>query len=127
MVRPCLLNLEPFHKPSVLLRRQGSDFIFTAWPLVRALFQPFVEKNEAIPLPIETLDAVSPPPTKQKQRISKWVELKSLLYHAGKPVNPFAQVCIPAGNVNSVGSSEIIQHDFSAWQRAFTTLASAPE
>lgn len=126
-MRPCLLNLEPFHKPSVLLRRQGSDFIFTAWPLVRALFQPFVEKNEAIPLPIEALDAVSPPPAKQKQRIGEWVELKLLLHHAGKPVNPFAQICIPAGNVNSVGSSEVIQHDFSAWQRAFTTLASAPE
>lgn len=121
-----LLHFQTLHQPAVLLRRQGSDFIFTSRPLVRALLQPLVEKNETVLLPVEALNAVSPPSTEQEQRIGEWVELELLLYHTGKTVNPFPQISISAGNIYPVCSAEIVQHDFKARHRASTILASAP-
>ena len=43
----------------------------------------FVQQDEAVLFPVQALDAVSPPPTEQKQRVSEWIQLKLLLDHPG--------------------------------------------
>ncbi len=52
--------------------------------------------------PVQALDAVSPPPTEQKQRVSEWIQLKLLLDHPGQTVYSFAQIGIAAGDVDLV-------------------------
>ena len=53
-----LLYLQPLHQPAVLLRRQLPYLVFRSRPLVCTLFQPLIQQDKSIPLPIEALDAV---------------------------------------------------------------------
>lgn len=81
--------------------------------MVNALLQPLVKQDEAVLLPIQSLDPVSPPPTEQEQCVGERVKLKLLLDDGGKAIDPAPQVGITAGNVDFVCSGEIAQHDFN--------------
>ena len=50
--------IQPLHQPAVLLRRQLPYLVFRSRPLVCTLFQPLIQQDKSIPLPIEALDAV---------------------------------------------------------------------
>ena len=108
-----LLDFQPLHQLAVLLRRQLPHLGFGARPLVNALLQPLVKQDEAVLLPIQSLDPVSPPPTEQEQCVGERVKLKLLLDDGGKAIDPAPQVGITAGNVDFVCSGEIAQHDFN--------------
>ena len=109
-VRFWLLDLQSFHQPAVLLRREQLHFALISRPLVNAAFQAFVQQDKAVLLPIQALDPIPAPSAEQKQRVGKRVKVKFLLYHSRKPVDPFSEICIPAGDVNAVGTGEVIQH-----------------
>lgn len=81
--------------------------------MVNALLQPLVKQDEAVLLPIQSLDLVSPPPTEQEQCVGERVKLKLLLDDGGKAIDPVPQVGITAGNADFVCSGEIAQHDFN--------------
>ena len=126
-MRLWLLDLQPLHEPTVLLRRQCTRLGFAPWPLVRALFQTFVQQNEAVLFPVQALDAVSPPPTEQEQCVGEWIQLKLLLDHSGQTVYAFAQIGIAAGDVDLVGPGKVVQHDFKIRSIVSTVVVSAPE
>lgn len=106
-----LVNLQSFRKPSVLLLCQLAYLAAISWPLVIGLFQPFVEQDETISIPEESLNTVAPAAAEKEKRIRKRVQLKLLLYHISQAVYTSAQVCIAAGNKNAVGL-KLVQHDF---------------
>ena len=81
---------------------------FRAWPLVRALFQPLVQQDEAVLFPVQALDAVSPPPAEQEQCVGKWIQFKLLLYEARQAVYAFTQICAATGNIDLICAGEII-------------------
>ena len=116
-VRFGLFDLQPFHQPAVLLRRQHLHLNFGPRPLVRSLLQPLVEEDEAIPFPVQPFYSVPLSPTEQKQRIGERVQFKLLLYHRGQTIDPFAQICISTGDVDLVCSGKIVQHCLSSSTR----------
>ena len=85
-MRLWLLDLQPFHEPAVFLRRQTTHLGFVPWPLVRTLLQAFVQQDKAVLFPVQALDAVSPPPAKQKHRVGERIQFKLLLNHSGQTV-----------------------------------------
>ena len=83
---------------------------FRPRPLVRALFQSFVQQDEAVLFPVQALDTVSPPPAEQEQCVGEWIQFKLLLDEARQTVYAFAQVCLAAGDIDFICAGEIIQH-----------------
>ena len=77
--------------------------------------------------PVQALDAVSPPPAEQEQRVGKRVQFKLLLDHPGQTVYSFAQIGIAAGDVDLVGPGKVVQHDFKIRSIVSTVVVSAPE
>lgn len=126
-VRLRLLYFQAFHEPPILLWCQTLHLVLVSRPLVCSAFQTLIQKNEAVLFPVQALNPVSPPPTKQKQCIGKRIQLELLLYHAGQTIYSFSQVCVPAGNVDLIRSGKIVQHVFNVWQIVCTSFGSAPE
>ena len=104
-----LFYFQPLHKPPILLRRQAPYFILTPGPLVCPTFQTLIQENETILFPVQTLDPVSPPPAKQKQRIGERIQLELLLHHAGQTIYSFSQICVPTGDIHFICSGEVAQ------------------
>ena len=77
-VRLRLLDTQSFHQPAVLLSSNAERFVLAARPLKLTFFQPFVEQEKTVALPVERFDPVGSPAAKQKQRVGAWVELKLL-------------------------------------------------
>lgn len=112
-----LFDLQPFHQPAVLLRRQLPKFALIPRPLVYAALQAFVQEDEAILLPVQALDSIPTSSAEKEECIGKGVKLKFLLYHSRKAVDPFSQICIPAGNEHAVGTVEVIYPSISMSMR----------
>ena len=68
------------------------------------------QKYEAILFPVQALDAVSPPPAEQKQRVCEGVQFKLLLDHSGQTVYSFAQIGVATGDVDLVSHGKVVQH-----------------
>lgn len=82
---------------------------------------------KAVLFPVQALDAVSPPPAKQKQCVGEGVQFKLLLDHSGQTVYSFAQIGVATGDVDLVGPGKVVQHDFKIRSIISTVAASAPE
>ena len=76
--------------------------------MIRTLFQPLVQQDEAILFPAQTLDTVSPPPAEQEQCVGKWIQFKLLLDEARQTVYAFTQICVATGNIDFICAGEII-------------------
>lgn len=63
-------------------------------------FQPLVQEDESVLLPIQTLDPIPSPSAEQEQRICEWVQVKLLLNQDRKAIDPFPQIRVSAGNVD---------------------------
>ena len=74
-----LLNTQSFHEPPVLLSSNAERLILASRPLELAFFQPFVEQEKTVALPVECLDPVGSSAAKQEQRVGTRVEMKLLL------------------------------------------------
>lgn len=72
-VRLRLVDLQPFHQPAVLLRRQLPHLFSIPRPLETPALQPFVQQHKAVAFPVQRFDPVFPPPAEQEQRIGKRV------------------------------------------------------
>ena len=68
-----LVDLQPFHQPAVLLRRQLPHLFSVPRPLETPVLQPFVQQHKAVAFPVQRFDPVTPPPAEQEQRIGKRV------------------------------------------------------
>ena len=67
-----------------------------------------LKRNTAFP--VQALDAVSPPPAEQEQRVGEWVQFKLLLDHPGQTVYAFAQIGVATGDVDLVSPGKVVQH-----------------
>ena len=85
-MRLWLLYAQSFHKPAILLWGQSLNFIFRPWPLKAALLQPFIQQQKPVPLPVQRLDPVLPPPAEQIQYSLERVQLELLLHDTGQSV-----------------------------------------
>ena len=103
-----LLYFQSFHQPAVLLCCYLPYLLLIPRPLVNTAFQPLVQKDKSILLPIQALDPIPATSAKQKQCIREWVQVKLLLNQDRKTVDPFPQICVSAGNVDVIGSGEVI-------------------
>lgn len=68
----------------------------------------YSEVAKAVLLPIQRLDPIPPPSEEQKQRVCEGVKIEFALYHSGQAVDPFSQIRVAAGNVNTVCAGEVI-------------------
>lgn len=126
-MRLWLIHAQALHEPAVLLRSQASCLTFMPWPLEYAGLQPLIQQKESVAFPVQRLDSVTSSAAEQKQRVGEWIQLKLLLNQGCKTVDAKAQICVAAGDVHTVGSGEVRQHDFSTRSTASTVAASAPE
>ena len=122
-----LVHAQTFHEPAILLRSEGSGFAFFPGPLERTGLQPLVQQNKSITFPVQRLDSIPAPATKQEQCIGEWIQIELLLDKRSQPIYPTAQVGVAAGNIHPVGTGEIRQHDFRNRSTVSTVAASAPE
>ena len=95
--------------------------------MIRALFQPLVQQDEAVLFPVQPLDAVSPPSAEQKQRVDKRIQFKLLLDEARQAVYTFAQICVATGDVDLICAGEIVQHRRRSATSSLSCSASQPE
>lgn len=121
-----LVDTQPLHKPAVLLGSQRFGFTFFPGPLEAAGFQSLVQQHKAVAFPVQRLDAVPVSAAKQEQRICKRIQVKLLLNLRRQTVDPAAQVCVDAGNINPVSSGKVDQHDFKIRSTVSTAAASTP-
>ena len=99
---------------------------FRARPLVRALFQPLVQQDEAVLFPVQALDPVPPPPAEQEQRVGKWIQFKLLLDEARQAVYALAQICAATGNIDFICAGEVVQHRRRSSTSSLSCSASHP-
>ena len=122
-----LVNAQPLHEPAILLRSQGSGLTFLPGPLEGTGLQTLVQQNKSVAFPIQCFDSVPASAAKKEQCIGKRIQIELLLNQRCQSVYPLAQVCIPAGNIHTLGAAEIAQHDFRMRSTISTVAASAPE
>ena len=77
-VRLRLLDTQSFHQPAVLLSSNAERLILAPRPLKLAFFQPFVEQEKTVALPIQRFDSVGSPAAKQEQRVGTRVKMELL-------------------------------------------------
>ena len=124
-VRLRLLNTQSFHQPTVLLRCDAACFILAPRPLELAFFQPFVEQEKTVALPIQRFDSVSSPAAKQEQRVCAGIKFELLFNDSRQTVYSATKIGVAAGEVD-LRPAEIVQHDFSALNIAVRVASSAP-
>ena len=88
--------------------------IRTSWPLEAAGLQSFIQQNEAVSLPIESLDPVSAASAEQEQRASKGVQVKLSLHGTRQAIYATAQIGITASDVDGTVTAKVNQHDLTA-------------
>ena len=93
------MDTQPLQQPPELLRTKTQHLFFASGPLVFPALQPFVQQDKAVRIPIQSLETVCPSATEQEQSVGKRIQSKPLLNDAHQPVNPTAQVCVPAGDI----------------------------
>ncbi len=119
------MNTQSFHQPTVLLRCDAVCFALAPRPLELAFFQPFVEQEKAVALPVERFDSVGSSAAKQEQRVGTRVKFELLFNDSRQTVDPTAKIGVAAGEVD-LRPAEIVQHDFSALNIAVRVASSAP-
>ena len=66
-------------------------------PVESAFSDPLVQEKESVAFPHQSFYPVVLPPAEQEDRsCSVRIQIELLLYPCGKPVDPFAQICISA-------------------------------
>jgi hypothetical protein len=68
-----LVDVQTFQQPTELLEAQAQNFFFASESLVFPALQPLIQQNESVRIPIQSLEAIRPSATKQKQGISKGI------------------------------------------------------
>ena len=121
-----LIHAQALHKPAVLLWSEGSGFAFFPGPLERTGLQPLVQQNKSITFPVQRLDSIPAPATKQEQCIGEWIQIELLLDKRSQPIYPTAQVGVAAGDEYPLSTVEVCQHDFNTRITASTVAVSAP-
>ena len=96
-----LVDAQAFQQPAKLLRAEAQQLFLAPGPLVPAPLQALVQQEEAVRIPIKSLEAVCPIAAEQEERVGKRIQLKAVLYDAHQPVDAPAQICVPAGNVDN--------------------------
>ena len=95
-----LLNTQSFHKPPVLLRCDAERFILAPRPLELAFFQPFVEQEKAVALPIQRFYPVGSPAAKQEQRVCTGIKFELLFNDSRQTVYSATKIGVAAGEVD---------------------------
>ena len=122
-----LVHTQAFHEPAILLRSQCPRFAFFPRPLEAAAFQSFIQQYEAVTFPVQCLDPVPASATEQKQRVGGWIQMELLLDKCRQTIYPAPQICIAAGDVYTLRTGKLTQHDFKIRSTASTVAISAPE
>ena len=120
-----LLDTQSFHQPAVLLSSNAERFVLAARPLKLTFFQPFVEQEKTVALPVERFDSVGSSAAKQEQRVGTRVKFELLFNDSRQTVDTATKIGVAAGEVD-LRPAEIVQHDFSALNIAVRVASSAP-
>lgn len=83
---------------------------FSLRGLIHALLQALIQQQKTVALPVECFDAVPLPAAKQEQRIAERIQLKLLPHKLCKTVDATAKVCVTAGDIDTVRTTEVTQH-----------------
>lgn len=86
----------------------------------------FTLTNKPISFPVQGFDAIPASSAEQEKCIGKRIQREFLLNHGCQTVDTTAKICVAAGNVHPIRTSEVGQHDFSTRSTASTVAASAP-
>ena len=121
-----LLRFQSLHEPAVLLWSQYLHLIFCARPLEAACFQPLIQKQKSVPLPVQRLDTIPASAAKQEQRCLKRIHLKLVLHHTSQSVYPTPEVRVAAGDVDRTMAIEVVQHERIVSTRAFSNSGCTP-
>ena len=124
-VRLRLLDTQSFHQPAVLLSSNAERFVLAARPLKLTFFQPFVEQEKTVALPIQRFDPVGSSAAKQEQRVGTRIKPELLFNDSRQTVYSATKIGVAAGEVD-LRPAEIAQHDLSALNIAARVASSAP-
>lgn len=76
-------NCQALQQPAKLLSGQLTHLIRRPRPLESTRFQAFIEKQEAIPLPVEGLEAITSTATEEIEDVLAWILTKRLEHQGG--------------------------------------------
>ena len=105
--RGLLLDGEPLHEPAELLRRDAPRLGSIARPLEAAVFQPLVEKQEAVALPEQPLDAVGAPAAEEEEGAGEGIHLELPLDDGSEAVDGLAHVGAAACEVDLADGGKV--------------------
>jgi len=121
-----LIHLQALHQPSVLLSSNASGVFRFSWPLEASVFQPLVEQNKSVPIPVQSFDPVGTSSTEQKQRLFERVKLVLFPNQTGKSINTTPKIGIATCDNNLIRMEEVVQHDRIARSTLRMVSSSAP-
>ena len=104
------LNCEALHEPSVLLRRHLPDLINISRPPEFSGFKSFVQKQKSVSLPEKSFQSVFFPPAEKEKRVCpERIKIELVSHQRCKTIYTIPEICIPAGNVDVLNTSCIIE------------------
>lgn len=103
-----MVHAQSLHKPVILLRSKNPSFTFLPGPLEAAGFQPFIQQNESVSLPIHGLDFFPASAAEAKERVGERIQVELPLDQGGQFVNSTAQIGVTTGDVCTVGSLKLV-------------------
>ena len=102
------------HEPLKLFLGHFQKSLLCPGPLVSAIQKPLVQQQKAVTFPYEALDLVRFPAAEHKQNVLlEWVNIQLAANNRTQAVDTLADVCVAAGDIDTVEAGGIIQHGAS--------------
>ena len=99
------------HEPLKLFLGHFHDLLLCPWPLVSAVQKALIEQKKSVSFPDETLYLIRPPAAEHKQNVLlEWVNIQLSANNRTQAVDTLAEICVAAGDIDSVEAGGIIQH-----------------
>ena len=106
-------NLKSLAEPFKLFVGDQLRFMFCTWPPEASLFQPLIQENKSVGIPVESSDTVISSSAEQKQRVIKSIQLELFLNYPCKSIYPAPQIRIACCQID-LPRSKSVQHIFIA-------------
>ena len=102
------------HEPLKLFLGHFHNFLLRPGPLVPAVQKPLIEQKKSVSFPDETLDLIRLPAAEHKQNVLlEWVNIQLSANNRTQAVDTLAEICVAAGDIDTVEAGGIIQHGAS--------------
>ena len=94
-----LLDPQPFHQPTILLRSQLLHIGLISGPQKLTMFLSFIQQQKASSFPAQRLKSVSPPSTEQKQCFLEWSHVELCFHNGSQSIDPSAEIRVATSQV----------------------------